>query len=505
MRAVLYLRVSTQEQVSNLSLDTQEKTCRAYADRAGMFVAKVFREEGESAKTANRTQLSAMLAYLAGERRCIGAVICYRLDRLSRDRDDFYALRAAFQRLGVRLHSTSERLEETPEGVIVEAFGVAFAQVDNMIRSARTKAGMREALARGRWPWQAPLGYLNEPGTCVLDPGKAPPLRRAFERASTGLYSIPQLLAELSASALRIPRATLHRVLRNPFYAGRLIVPGWGIDVAGTHEPLVDWRTFRRACGQESPRRSYVTGATESFPFRQITRCECGRPLAGYLASGRISRHPYYRCQPCGMNVAAAKVASGFAAMLERSASSARTVDLFMEQVRAKIHAAGAARHEFALAATRRAGATKKKIERLTEAYLYEQAIDRDTYQREQAKLSTMLHDLESEASATVPPPETFEPALRFGRELLQTPIAAWSRVPDRHRPTFLRAVFEDGLTWELQMRFRTPTNSLLSLNLMADEGEKISSGTRSETNFENIPAPLAWIQRVSTLVSLTA
>ena len=59
--AVLYVRVSTAEQVDNYSLATQERACRDYCEREGLTVDRVFREEGESAKTANRTQLRAPL------------------------------------------------------------------------------------------------------------------------------------------------------------------------------------------------------------------------------------------------------------------------------------------------------------------------------------------------------------------------------------------------------------------------------------------------------------
>ena len=61
--AVIYCRVSTTEQVEGTSLGYQEKVCKEYAEKKGYHVLKVFIEEGESAKTADRTQLNSMLAY----------------------------------------------------------------------------------------------------------------------------------------------------------------------------------------------------------------------------------------------------------------------------------------------------------------------------------------------------------------------------------------------------------------------------------------------------------
>lgn len=56
MRAVIYCRVSSEEQVKNLSLPTQQKACIEYCNRQGFEVDKIFVEEGESAKTTNHTE-----------------------------------------------------------------------------------------------------------------------------------------------------------------------------------------------------------------------------------------------------------------------------------------------------------------------------------------------------------------------------------------------------------------------------------------------------------------
>ena len=59
MRAVIYCRVSTVEQASNLSLPTQEQACREYCARQGYDVDQVFVDAGESAKTIDRPEFRA--------------------------------------------------------------------------------------------------------------------------------------------------------------------------------------------------------------------------------------------------------------------------------------------------------------------------------------------------------------------------------------------------------------------------------------------------------------
>ena len=71
-RAVIYCRVSTKEQTENLSLPTQKRACEEYCLREGWEVARVFVEEGESARSADRTQLKELLTYCSSgsRRRC---------------------------------------------------------------------------------------------------------------------------------------------------------------------------------------------------------------------------------------------------------------------------------------------------------------------------------------------------------------------------------------------------------------------------------------------------
>ena len=102
-RAVLYVRVSTADQVDNYSLETQEKECRRYCERQGLVVDRIFREEGESAKTVNRTQLQEMLRYLGSnaKKREITSVVVYRVDRLAREVGGHHTIKAALGTLQI--------------------------------------------------------------------------------------------------------------------------------------------------------------------------------------------------------------------------------------------------------------------------------------------------------------------------------------------------------------------------------------------------------------------
>ena len=161
--AVIYVRVSTKEQTENLSLPTQLRACEEYCRRQGYEILERFHEEGESAKTTDRSQLQALLKYCRTHKGKVHFVVVYNITRFAREKYDHFALRAHLKSLGISLRSATEPIDDTSTGKLMEGVLAAFAQFDNDVRSDRTRAGMRAALELGRWTFPAPLGYLNAP------------------------------------------------------------------------------------------------------------------------------------------------------------------------------------------------------------------------------------------------------------------------------------------------------------------------------------------------------
>src|ERR671912_511672 len=153
--AVIYVRVSTKEQTENLSLATQLKTCEDYCERQGFEVVARFREEGESAKTVDRTELQKLLQFCRTNKGRVQFVIVFNLTRFAREKYDHFALRAHLKSLGISLRSATEPIDDTSTGKLMEDVLAAFAQFDNDVRSERTRAGMKAALELGRWVFLA--------------------------------------------------------------------------------------------------------------------------------------------------------------------------------------------------------------------------------------------------------------------------------------------------------------------------------------------------------------
>ena len=174
--AVIYLRVSTANRVDNYSLDNQLRSCTEYCVRNGITIARVFREEGESAKTAARTQLTALLNYCAvsGKKDGISLLIVDRVDRLARNAVDYTFIRHSLNKVNIQVRAVQENFDDSPAGRPLNLMA-SLAQLDNDARAARTRDGMKAAAAEGRWIWRTPVGFVRTGGIpWTTQPGPRP-------------------------------------------------------------------------------------------------------------------------------------------------------------------------------------------------------------------------------------------------------------------------------------------------------------------------------------------
>jgi site-specific DNA recombinase len=291
----------------NLSLPTQLRACEEYCRRQGYEVLERFHEEGESAKSTDRSQLQNLLTSCRLNKGRVHFVVVFNLTRFARDKYDHFALRSHLQSLGISLRSATEPIDDTSTGKLMEGVLAAFAQFDNEVRSDRTRAGMKAALELGRWVFLAPIGYLNAPRSMgkslMADPERAPLVRRAFEEYATGRYAKEQLLKQTSTWGLTYRRGrpltsqAIGVLLRNRLYAGIVDVPEYGVRAKrGDFEPLISEELFYRVQSVLSGRLPSTTPqqrAHPDFPLRAFVRCEaCGRGLTGSWrnAGARLSR-----------------------------------------------------------------------------------------------------------------------------------------------------------------------------------------------------------------------
>src|SRR5665213_80838 len=339
MNGVVYCRVSSKEQVEGTSLDSQESACREYARSKDIRLVKVFVEQGESAKFADRTKLVELIDFCREHKGAVQVLLVWKIDRFARNVTDHFSVKATLGKYGVRIMSVTEPIDTNPEGKLMETILAGFAQFDNDIRAVRTVQGMRRKLQDGIFPWRPPLGYRSsvvggEKKTQPDLPDKAvfELLQKAWRVFSTGAYTqaamgrVMQTWELTTAEGRPFSPQSLFQLFTNPYYAGILRDPWTGEEHNGKHAPMVTREEFARV--QQVIAARNRSGAHQKehpdFPRRGVVRCDgCHHYLTGALSRGRSRRYPYYFCHgsSCvrrGKNYPAGNIHAEFDAFLDR-------------------------------------------------------------------------------------------------------------------------------------------------------------------------------------------
>ncbi len=494
MQAVLYCRVSTVEQVQNLSLSTQEKACREYAEREGYGVEEVFVDRGESAKTTDRPEFQRLLTYCRQHAGKVHAVIVYGLSRFSRNSADHHAIAALLRGRGIALRSVTEPIDDSPAGRFMEGICAAMAQFDNDLKSDRTKAGMRAAAERGRWVWRAPAGYRNgakalgEPSLVPTKPD-ADVLRQAFQDIANTDRSVADVRRAAIVAGVRgvTSLQTMHRILRNPVYVGRLTSRGLKTDAPGDWVPLVDEPTWQLV--KVRLRLALAPSKTRQhpdFPLRRFVACAtCGEPLTGAWSVGRSARYAYYHCRKRCVQTKKAALETAFLAFLGRMQPDPEFLDLLQRIVLDgyREERTRATEHRDGLAA--RVSTIEAQLRRLDEAYLFEKVIDRDTYTERREEARDRLTLVRMELSQATIDDVDVEGALAGATYAIRNGAALWTSATNPEQRERLQwALFPDGLTWSgSELSNRGSRWACYQLQLNPEDGSRMASHLVPKSN----------------------
>lgn len=303
-----YVRVSTENQLENYSVEEQTERLKAYCRARGYGIYKIYTDGGYSGGNTNRPALRQMISDIGQSQ--IEAVVVYKLDRLSRSQKDTLTLiEDDFLQNKVDFISVCENFDTTtPFGRAMIGILSVFAQLEKdqiterftMGRIGRSKAGLFHGGGN------APKGYRYLDGKLIVDDSMAGQIQEIFTRFLSG-QSINAISRQMTKAYGWSWNAAvkISNVIKNPVYCGKVRFKGQLYE--GVHTPIVPEETYRRANALlSSAERESCKTAAQKTPFR-----------AGYLLSGLIY------CSRCGARYSANH---GFYKCYSRSKSSPRFV-----------------------------------------------------------------------------------------------------------------------------------------------------------------------------------
>jgi site-specific DNA recombinase len=330
MRAVVYTRVSTEEQAEKgYSLEMQAEACRARALSLGAGDILQFSDEGVSGSLLRRPGLDAALEAI--RRQKADVFICAEPDRLSRKLVHQLLLTDEIEKNGCRIEFLTFDWDSGAEGRLFYAIKGALAEYERYKILERTRAGKIQKALRGELTHSPnAYGYTFDVSSdrLLVSEAEAAVVRHAFELAAWSALGPSEIASRLNSLGIPSPRGrvwsrtTVARMLRNRTYSGVLNLHRF--DTAGKGQnryrtgqekvsvrerpedqwipvsvpALVDEATWQRAqASLEASRRRRPGLSRRRYALRGLVTCGlCGQTMHGSMATTRGVSRPYYVC-----------------------------------------------------------------------------------------------------------------------------------------------------------------------------------------------------------------
>jgi site-specific DNA recombinase len=480
--AVLYIRVSTEEQAKEpMNLGKQEKQCRDLCKQMGVPVVKVFVGSGESARSVDRMEFQRMLAYCRTHRHEVRYVVVQELSRFARNILDQTQTILDLGGIGITVRSVYEsHIDDSAVGKLNANIVGTFNQFSSDAHSEKQRAKKRLAVAAGRVPWCAPIGYVNvssKAGANIEpDPQRASLITRSFELMDGGIHKKSDVLRIVTNEGLTtrsgepVAPQSFDEVLRNPIYAGWVSLPSDPdtAPVRGLHKPIVTQELFDRVqavlAGRKPPKVA-KRKLNPEFPLRRLVWCEvCGTPLTGAFCQGRTKRYPRYWCPKKGcykVSLPKTKLESSFLEFLGRLQPDREAVADF-PKIAARVWET-------------KQGSCEREAKKLT-SYLEEQKerknnlfnmrmddeISREEFEDAKAAVQRRIYETEEKLRALDSNRVTAASFARFAELQLTDMANVWTIASPEQRERVQNLLFEGGLDYSPEQGFLNRSKSSL-------------------------------------------
>jgi len=325
LRAAIYARFSSDNQRDE-SIDAQVRLCKEYIKTKGYALVKIYADEAISGRTDQRPQFQQMLA--DAKAGLFDVIVTDKVDRFARDKcDSAVHKRYLRKKCGVRVEYASQRIDETPEGMMLESVLESLAEYYSMNLARETMKGLTENALRG---WHTggipPFGLKvvsrivegKEVKTYDVNEEEAAVVRRIFEIYDVGgTYGDIWTATKEDVIRLRgrpLSKNSIHDILRNEKYTGTFVFKKGTkkehrhtradvIRVSNAFPAIISRDLWERVQARMDKRRQSNAEcargrAKEVYLLSGLIYCgRCGSAFVGNPARGKTKkRYAYYKC-----------------------------------------------------------------------------------------------------------------------------------------------------------------------------------------------------------------
>jgi site-specific DNA recombinase len=304
---LLYLRVSSRQQLDGAGLTDQYEACVAHAQRMGWVIAGLYVDPAISGTKEHRPAIDQLKRDVRRYRTT--RVLFYRVNRIGRNVRASYATADEVESSGAEVVSATETFNRTTAAGRL-TFGMLAVMAE--YGSNQLKEVMQTTLAgkarSGLWVGPVPLGYERD-GRSLRPSANAPIIEQVFTFYANGRHSytsIADLLNEQGYQTLDwrtgerglFGRESIRTILRNRAYLG--YVSSGGKEYQGSHPPLITEDLWAQATAVREGRTEQggvvkVKAVCPGLLVELIHCAECGAKMWHHWSNTHGGRRRYYR------------------------------------------------------------------------------------------------------------------------------------------------------------------------------------------------------------------
>jgi|GEM_PF-4680495 len=309
--AIIYTRVSTQEQTEGISLEAQTLRCREYCALHNLQIVAEYVDSGRSAySNTPRAEFQRALLHACTDK--VSAFVCWDGSRFARNALVALSSKFALKSAGVTVRYVTTSIDTSkPEGSLLDGFMDQIHEFSSVLNAQNTRRSMFAGFMKRQWTTgKPPYGFVkNALKQLEIIDAEADQIKMIFAKrlAGIGCDTIAHTLREIGLSR-RGKRWTKKQVATQ---LSAKIVTGvgeWRCGETKLVTTLADFCPSIISAGdflaaqvlleQHTPKKIEHTSPISRHPLTGILRCGKCQSLmqivTGTARNGKV--HAYYRC-----------------------------------------------------------------------------------------------------------------------------------------------------------------------------------------------------------------
>ncbi|MEK4387903.1 recombinase family protein [Solibacillus sp. FSL W7-1464] len=301
MRAVGYVRVSTDKQLDNTSIAKQTEEIKRYCDSNDITLVHIFDEGAKSAKSfRNRDAFKELYSFIMDKKNKIDCVVVYDSDRISRDNLEALYIYKRLNEEEIRLICIADNIDTSdPRSKILYQIMSLVAELERDMIIFRTSSGMEKRASEGHFNGGIIYGYTSSNKKLKIVPEEAKVVSFIFDKYANEQWGYKKIASALNTLGIRTKKDNywtifaVKTILSNPIYIGNM---KWRGELRkGKHAPIIDvtlWEKAQSIMKLNSHLHEKIHPG--SFPLSGLLRCpQCGAPM---VQGNSSPKYKYYQC-----------------------------------------------------------------------------------------------------------------------------------------------------------------------------------------------------------------